>query len=58
MAERKYDYTWTLQGHYGAQHGWEDLCSEKLKSEIRKRCNEYMENEGGRYRIVKRREPR
>jgi hypothetical protein len=41
-----------LQGQYG--HGWEDLTAEETFKEARaqKRC--YQENEGGRYRIVRR----
>lgn len=50
----KYTYLWVLQGCYG--FGWEDLTCEELFTEIRARLKEYRENEGGRYRIINRRE--
>lgn len=43
-----------LQGTYG--HGWEDLTAEETRAEIRQRLKEYRENEGGNYRIIRRRE--
>lgn len=43
-----------LQGTYG--HGWEDLTAEETREEIRQRLKEYRENEGGNYRIVRKRE--
>jgi len=43
-----------LQGTYG--HGWEDLTAEETRAEIRQRLKEYRENEGGNYRIVRKRE--
>lgn len=49
----KYQYLWILQGNYG--HGWEDLTAETTFTEITKRLKEYKENEGGRYRRIKRR---
>lgn len=43
-----------LQGHYGR---WEDLTAEDSASEIKARLREYIDNEGGRYRVVRRRVP-
>lgn len=48
---------YTLQGNYGYGDGWEDLTSEDSRKEIRERLKEYRENEGGNYRIIKRRVP-
>jgi hypothetical protein len=53
---RKTEDVWTLQGRYG--HGWEDLTAESSRAEIKQRLKEYRENEGGEYRIVKKREKR
>ena len=50
---RKTSDTYVLQGNYG--HGWEDLTAENTLAEIRQRRKEYRENEGGEYRITKRR---
>ena len=47
---------WVLQADYGFGHGWEDICAEKSRTEIKQRLKEYRENEGGTYRIVTRRE--
>lgn len=44
---------YVLQGHYGS-HGWEDLCAEDTRKEAREQLRCYQENEGGRYRIVRR----
>lgn len=64
MATRKYGYFYVLQGHYG--HGWEDLTAEDKNSppnkfggpykRIRETKKDYIKNEGGRYRIIERRE--
>lgn len=54
----KYLYLHVLQGDYGHGHGWEDLTAEESYSEIRARLKEYRENEGGTYRLIKRRELR
>lgn len=54
----KYVYLHVLQGNYGYGHGWEDLTAEESRREILKRLREYRSNEGGNYRIIKRREPR
>ena len=57
----KYDYLVILQGHYG-QHGWEDLCAAddtyRGWLDVRSRLVEYRTNEGGCYRIIRRRELR
>ncbi|MET0711078.1 MAG: hypothetical protein ABWZ30_01040 [Jiangellaceae bacterium] len=50
----KYLYSFVVQGVY---NGWEDLTAETTLPEARKRRREYRDNEGGTYRIVKRREP-
>jgi hypothetical protein len=54
--KNKYVYLWVLQGLYTGGHGWEDLTAETSHKEIRKRLKEYRDNEGGRYRIIYRRE--
>ena len=60
MRTRKYDYLYVLQGHYG--QGWEDLtAAERTPAgyrQVRANLREYQKNEGGRYRIVSRREAR
>ncbi len=48
----EYEYLLVLQGHYG--HGWEDLTAGTLR-EVHDNLREYRENEGGRYRVIKRR---
>lgn len=50
---KKYIYHYVLQGHYGQ---WEDLCAEETLREAREQKKCYQINEGGLYRIVKRRE--
>ena len=54
----KYRYLYVLQGHYG--QGWEDLSAAdrnlKGRREIMSDLRAYRENEGGCYRIIKRRE--
>jgi hypothetical protein len=45
---------YVLQGDYGYGHGWEDLCSEETRKEAQQRRKEYVENERGCYRIVRR----
>ena len=54
----KYNYIYVLQANYGK--GWEDLAAEDqtlvgLKA-INKTKGEYRANEGGTYRMIKRRE--
>jgi hypothetical protein len=58
----KYSYLFVLQGDYGYGHGWEDLTAEDkadpgARARIRATHRAYLTNEGGRYRIVSRREP-
>ncbi len=52
----KYLYLYVLQGFYRGSYGWEDLTAEESRKEILQRRKEYQENEGGTYRIIKRRE--
>ena len=62
MKQNKYSYLYVLQGHYG--QGWEDLTAEEIPKgkaylayrAIKQTKREYMENEGGNYRIIRRRE--
>jgi hypothetical protein len=54
MRTKKYKSIWVLKGNYG--YGYEDLTAEESRTEIRKRLKEYRENEGGNYKIVRRRE--
>jgi hypothetical protein len=60
MKTRKFDYLAILQGHYGV-HGWEDLCAADDDAtgwrEMRQNRREYRDNEGGSYRIIRRRVP-
>lgn len=64
MKPRKYDYLIVLQGNYGYGHGFEDLCAAedtrdgKGRKEIRDNLKDYRTNEGGNYRIIRRREAR
>jgi hypothetical protein len=51
----KYLYPWVLQGLYSG--GWEDLTQEDDVREIRARRREYVNGEGGVYRIRRRRVP-
>ena len=52
----KYEYLFVLQGNYG--QGWEDLCASESCKEVRQNRKEYRKNEGGKYRIIQRREAR
>lgn len=56
----KYEYMHVLQGFYA--HGWEDLCAAPDNweggKEIKSNLKDYRENEGGVYRIIRRRELR
>lgn len=59
MKANKYAYLFVLQGLYA--HGWEDLCATDKRErdawkQIKTHRQEYRENEGGRYRIIERRE--
>lgn len=53
----KYLYLFVLQGYYDADNGWEDLTASEDEREINTDLQAYRANEGGRYRIVKRRDP-
>lgn len=50
----KYTYLFVLQGNYG--QGWEDLTASEKRKEVRNDLKAYRENEGGIYRIIRRRE--
>ncbi len=50
----KYKYMRVLQGDYG--HGWEDMAASENAIEVKVDLKAYRENEGGKYRIVMRRE--
>ncbi len=52
---RKFDYLVVLQGRYGSRYGWEDLAASVSYPEVRQNLREYRANEGGNYRIVRRR---
>lgn len=54
MKKNKYTYLHVLQGSYG--FGWEDLTASESYREAYLDKKAYMENEGGNYRIIKRRE--
>lgn len=58
MKANKYSYLYVLQGLYSM--GWEDLTASEQnnegRNEIRQNLKDYRENEGGTYRIIKRRE--
>lgn len=60
MRKNKYTYLYVLQGNYGYGHGFEDLTAEEKGpgawKRIRETKREYIENEGGNYRIIQRRE--
>jgi hypothetical protein len=57
-ALNKYDYLYVLQGNYS--YGWEDLTAAEQtldgRKQIKNDLKAYRENEGGNYRIIKRRE--
>lgn len=55
MKKNKYVYLFVLQGNYG-YYGWEDLISSENRQEVRDDLKAYRENEGGIYRIIRRRE--
>ena len=54
MKTNKYIYLNVLQGNYG--YGWDDLTASESYVEVKKDLKAYRENEGGLYRIIKRRE--
>jgi len=51
----KYVYLYVLQGNYGI-YGYEDLTASEDYRDVRRDLKDYQENEGGNYRIIKRRE--
>ncbi len=51
--QNKYAYLTVLQGNYG--YGWDDLTSSESYREVKANLSDYRKNEGGTYRIVKRR---
>jgi hypothetical protein len=51
----KYTYLWVIQGYYGR---WEDLSAYELWIEAKADILAYRENEGGRFRLIQRREIR
>ncbi len=51
--KRKTSDEFTLQGNYG--QGWEDITSDSTRKGIRESLKDYQKNEGGMYRIIKRR---
>ena len=57
MKAKKYDYLYVLQGRYS--QGWEDLTAAPQtvpgRRELRDDLRAYRVNEGGEYRIIKRR---
>ena len=53
-AKNKYCYLFVLQGNYG--QGFEDLTASENYKEVKTDLKAYRENEGGNYRIIKRRE--
>lgn len=52
--QNKYTYLTVLQGNYGC--GWEDLTASESYAEVKRDLKDYRLNEGGTYRIIKRRE--
>ena len=57
MTKNKWLYLWVVQGHYGSQYGWEDLCASENYREARDNLKDYRENESGSaHRLIQRRE--
>jgi len=56
MRCNKFTYLYVLQSDYGYGHGFEDLVTSENMREVRDNLKEYRDNEGGAYRIIKRRE--
>lgn len=52
--QNKYTYLNVLQGYYS--YGWEDLTASESYSEVKQDLKYYRMNEGGKYRIIQRRE--
>jgi len=53
MKNNKYLYLYILQGFYAL--GWEDLTASESLPEAEQDKKDYVENERGSYRIIKRR---
>ena len=56
MKINKWRYLYVLQGNYGPLFGFEDLTASETRREVIRDRKDYRENEGGNYRIIKRRE--
>ena len=54
MKTNKYSYLYILQGYY---QGWEDLTFSDTMKDAKSDKKDYVANEKGSYRIIKRREP-
>jgi hypothetical protein len=54
MKKNKYVYLFVLQGFYS--YGWEDLTASESWKEVKQDKKDYIKNERGIYRVVKRRE--
>ena len=54
MKKNKYVYLFVLQRDYG-YYGWEDLTASENRQEVKNDLKAYRENEGGIYRIIRRR---
>ncbi len=53
---RKTRDEYAVQGYYGPEYGWEDVCTEDTRKEARERLKEYRENETQYpHRMIKRR---
>lgn len=60
MRKLKYKYRLVIQGNFGGDYGWEDMCDYDAKTE-RKDClkdlREYRNSGQGAYRLINRRVP-
>jgi hypothetical protein len=54
--KNKYQYLHVLQADYGYGLGWEDLVTSESWREVKQDLKAYRGNEGGIYRLIKRRE--
>lgn len=49
--------TYVIQGYYGSQYGWEDVCAETERGEAVDRLREYRENDPDHgYRMIQQNE--
>ena len=55
MKINKRRYLYVLQGNYGPPYGFEDLTASETKRDMIQNLRDYESNEGGNYRIIKRR---